>query len=205
MKKILSVLLAVLMLFSTMALSASAAAPITDPNQASTIRDTNTANSDKTHVIIHYNLYDFKTKYSQYTYDVESGKFAYVSEITGDFYQVPENSAQLYVGYKFALPEVTAPEGKQFNGWRCTTHVDRPTFAAGEALTITNEMLALAKNNVIEFEVVWGSAVPEADTMGTIMDILTKVFGAIIGLLVFNGQTQKGVDLMKEILGGILG
>lgn len=205
MKKILSVLLAVLMIFSTMALSAAAAAPITDPNQASDIRAKNTANSEKTHVVIHYNLYDFKTKYAQYTYDVESGKFAYIPDVTGDFYQVPENSGQLYVGYKLPLPEVTAPEGKQFNGWRCTTAVNRPTFAAGEAVTITADLLELAPNNVIEFEVVWGSAVPEEDTMGTIMDILTKVFGAILGIIVFNGQTQKGVDLMKELLGGILG
>lgn len=205
MKKILSVLLAVLMIFSTFALAASAAAPITDPNKASDIRATNTANSEKTHVIIYYNLYDFTTKYSQYTYDVESGKFAYINNITGGFYQVPENSSQLYVGYKFALPEVTAPEGKQFNGWRCLTHIDRPTFAAGEAITITSDMLSLAQNNVIEFEVVWGSAAPEEDSMGKIVDILTKVFGAILGILIFNGQTQKGVDLVKEMFSGILG
>ena len=78
MKKILSVLLAVLMIFSTFALSAAAAAPITDPNQASDIRATNTANSKYNHVIIHYNLFDFKTKNSMYTYDVDSGKFAYI-------------------------------------------------------------------------------------------------------------------------------
>ncbi len=201
MKKLLSVLLAVLMIFSTVAISASAATPITDPQVASDKRDA----VGKNHVIIHYNLYDFKTKYAQYTYDVDSGKFAYIEGITGSYYHIPENSDQLFVGYTFALPEVTAPEGKQFNGWRCTTHVDRPTFAAGEALKITNEMLALAENNVIKFEVVWGSAVPEEDTMGKIVDILTKVFGAIIGLLFFNGRTQAGVDLMKELLGGVLG
>ena len=160
MKKLLSVLLAVLMLFSTVALSASAAAPITDPTVADTQRD----KVGKDHVIIQYDLFDFKTKYSQWTYDVDSSKFAYVSDITGTYYQVPENSSQLYVGYTIALPEVTAPEGKQFNGWRCTTHIDRPTFAAGEALKITEEMLALSENNVIRFEVVWGSAVPEEDT-----------------------------------------
>lgn len=201
MKKLLSVLLAVLMLFSTFAICASAAAPVTDPTTASNIRDS----VGKDHVIIQYDLFDFKTKYSQWTYDVDSKKFAYISDITGTFYQVPENPAQLYVDATIALPEVTAPEGKQFNGWRCTTHIDRPTFAAGEALKITDDMLALSDNKVIRFEVVWGSAVPEEDTMGTIIDILCKIFGAIIGILIYNGNTEAGVQMMKELLGGVLG
>ncbi len=201
MKKLLSVLLAVLMLFSTVALSASAAAPVTDPTTADTLRD----RVGQDHIVIQYNLFDFKTKYAQYTYDVDSNCFAYIDGISGTFYQVPENASQLYVGYTIALPEVTAPEGKQFNGWKCATHAEGLTLAAGVPVKITEDMLALATNNVVVFEVVWGSAAPEEDTMSTVVDILCKIFGALLGILMYNGNTEAGVQMMKELLGGVLG
>ena len=40
--------------------------------------------------------------------------------------------------------------------------------------------------------------------MATILGILIKVFGAIIGIVMYQGDTEAGVALMEKVLGGIL-
>ncbi len=203
MKKLLSVLLAVIMLFSTVAISASAATPLADANLAMTKKDAVAlANPDHQYVVIRFVLNGFTVMDPIKLYDTDTKTFTFMADVKNEFYMIPEDGEELYVGASVELPVLLAPEGRQFTAWEC--RANGVGYGAGTT-TITENMLSPNTGNLITFEVNSAPSAPAEDTMGSIMGILTKVFGAIIGLLFYNGNTEAGVQLMEKVLGGILG
>lgn len=199
MKKLLSVLLAVLMLFSAVAVSASAAdLTATD---AIDVMNNKTAGSAKQHVVIHFVTGEFKFMNAMPVYDGVSD-FKLVDNVTGSYYRIPRNSDELYVGYYMQIPLMQQGETMAFNSWFCSAN--GRYYPAGIATEITADMIN-SETGCIEFIAYGTPGQPAEDTMGKIMGILTKVFGAILGLLFFNGRTEAGVQMMEELLGGILG
>ncbi len=199
MKKLLSVLLAVLMLFSAVAMTASAADLTVE--DAFGIMGNTTAGSSKQHVIIHYNTGEFKFLNAVPVYDGQGG-FKNEDNVSGSYYRIPRNADELYVGYVMQLPLMQAGETMSFNSWFCTAN--GRYYPAGVATEITADMIN-TESGCIELLAYGTPSQPAEDTMGKVVEILTKVFGAILGLLFFNGRTEAGVQFMQELLGGILG
>lgn len=195
MKKILSVIMAVMMLFGTLAIGASAAATtVTDPYD---FIEGNFVNQDQ--VVLVFNFNGGSSKTAVRVYDTSSKKF--VSEtVSGTYIMAPETVNELVVGNQVTLPSVTPPSGSSFVGWYCED--DGITYT-----TVPNGYTIPAKAgpSVITFTAWYEPAEAETDVMTTILGILTKVFGAIIGILLYNGDTEAGVALMEKMLGGIMG
>lgn len=194
MKKILSVILAVMMLFGALSMGASAATTVTDPYD---FIEGNMVNQDQ--VVLVFNFNGGTSKTAVRVYDTTSKSF--VSEtVSGTYIMVPEKSNELVVGNQITLPSVTPAEGSSFVGWYCED--DGVTYT-----TVPNgyTIPAYAGQKVITFTAWYEPAEAETDVMATVLGILTKVFGAIIGIILYNGDTEAGVAMMEKMLGGILG
>ncbi len=100
------------------------------------------------------------------------------------------------------MPLIIPPSGQTFNGWFCSNGPDAGKTIAANAWY---EIPDAAAGMVIEFTANVSPAEPEEDTMTTIMNILIKIFGTIIGIVVFTGNVEQGIALMEEMLGSILG
>ncbi|MBQ9913822.1 MAG: hypothetical protein IJO73_06310 [Clostridia bacterium] len=197
MKKLISVLLAVLMLFSVMSISASAAYLNGD-----SIDDYIDANLDDDHFVAFFDCGPFATKTRINLYDSQTGKFETIENgHTGSFYLVPMNADHMRVGYEFTLPNLLDTDTEDFDGWR--SNAFDYVLAGGQTVTITQEMLD--DDGIIRFTTVRSASAPTEDTMATVVNILCKIFGAIYGLLFLNGDTEQGVAFVQELLGGILG
>lgn len=187
MKKVLSVVLAVMMLFSFMSFGASA-----ETNDYSSLKG-------EGHFIVILELGDCKMSLSQltnctvYTY---VGEQIYANEASGT---IVIASNDFKVGSHWDLPVVSTPEGTQFDGWR--SYLDGKNYAAGFNGTFDFPSTA-AVVDTITFKAQY-STIPEGDTMATILTILTKVFGAIIGIFLYGGDTEAGVAMVEKILGGL--
>ena len=191
MKKILSVLLATLMLFSVLGVSASASVYENYYDQG--IVDRNTQ------VVLAFDLNGGSLKNASRVYNTETGKFEYLdgAKITGQYIMLPLDKSTQNVGQYIQLPYVTPPAGSDFKGWFC--YDDGITHAGGADYKIP----AGKAGNVIQFYASYIPAEAEEDTLGTILGILIKVFGAIAGLLLYNGDTEKGIALFDKVLGAL--
>ena len=187
MKKVLSAVLAVMMLFSFMTIGASA-----ETNDYSSLKG-------EGNFVVILELADCKMSLTQltnctvYTFD---GKQVYADTVSGT---VIIASNDFKVGTHWDLPTVTTPEGNQFDGWRC--YLDGKNYAAGWNGTFNFPDSAVDFDE-ITFKAQY-SQIPEGDTMATILSVLTKVFGAIIGILLYGGDTEAGVAMVNKILGGL--
>ncbi|MBR5438398.1 MAG: hypothetical protein IKV21_05705, partial [Clostridia bacterium] len=181
MKKLLSVLLATLMLFSVMSMSASAA--ILDENH---IDDYKGQYQGTGNFIICFNVFGYTA--SGEAYDTELGRNVASKELTGKFYVLPQGTYDYTLGSYVFFPTVSLPTEKKLDGWRCNTTFSKNNVYGTDYVYIDQDMYNYAMNNggIIEFEIDYSSAKEEEDTMGNILGILSKVFGAIIGLLVYN-------------------
>ena len=187
MKKILSVILAVMMLCGTMAISSSALdhEGFVVPNDFDKTQD----------VIIVLRFGSGKCQNYLTVYNQNTATYEQVTGVTGEFVLVGDN----YVaGRPLELPYVTAAEGNNFNGWFCDK--DGRSYPAGPqgGFVIPN-----FPGEVIVLTASYYPSEGEGDTMGTIIGILTKVFGAILGILLYGGDTEAGVAMMDKILGGL--
>lgn len=194
MKKILSVILAVMMLFGALSMGASAATTVSDPYD---FIEGNMVNQDQ--VVLVFNFNGGSSKTAVRVYDTESKGF--VSEtVSGTYIMVPETSNDLVVANSVTLPSVTPPSGSSFTGWYCEE--DGVTYT-----TVPNgyKIPTYAGQKVITFTAWYEPAEAETDVMATVLGILVKVFGAIIGIILYNGNTEQGVALMEKMLGGIMG
>lgn len=200
MKKILSVMLAIMMLFGALSVSASA---LTHQQYV------NMLPSDKSAVIIVFEFYGGTSKKALPVYnpDAPNGENFVLTEEVGDtYYMLPGAGGNLLqFGSSVKMPSVTPPEGKAFVGWECSTRDNELT--AGSTFTITYDDINKAYASdygVIYMEAIYEAAEPEGDTMATVLGILMKVFGTILGILFLDGSSSAGVELMEKVLGGLL-
>lgn len=202
MKKILSVMLAIMMLFGALSISASAAVAPPTEKLNELIKNENA-------VIFVFKFNGGSSKYVLPVYyaDVVDNK-GFVDEIvSGDYYLLPgANGLTLTANTSFNLPSVTPPEGKAFVGW--DSSIDSQDFTAGARYDITSERIVIAHQSlskgIIYMEAMYEAAEPEEDTMATVLNILIKVFGTIVGILFLDGNSTAGVELLEKVLGGIL-
>ena len=191
MKKILSVLLATLMLFSVLGVSASASVYENYYDQG--IVDRNTQ------VVLAFDLNGGSLKTGAYVYDTTISKFVYKDgeDITGKYIMLPRTPDTQLVGQFVKLPVLNAPDGWQFNGWYC--YLDGNSYAANSDFKIP----AGAAGEVVEFYAAYSPADAEEDTFASVLGILIKVFGAIAGIILYNGDTEQGIALFDKILGAL--
>lgn len=205
MKKILSVMLAIMMLFGALSVSASAAVTNDEiirewHNSSSVITIGNTTYAKQDYVIIQLNFNGGTSFVSLPVYDTTEGGFVH-EKVSGTYLMLPgsSNEYSLQPNTLVTLPRVTPPEGKQFTGWYCENTgeyvVGGKTWAipanSGSSLyTFTAELLP---------------AEGQEDTMQMVLGILMKIFGTIIGILFLDGSSAAGVELMEKMLGGLLG
>lgn len=202
MKKALSLFLAMLMILSCFAVS-SFAAPV-DPTKWF---DGNIASTSQ--AIVAFNTNGGTVRDGQFVLNPNTLQKGYESDITGTFYIVPTvaDTESMTPGTKIQLPYcVPGDKTIAFVGWEVVSCPNVPeivgnVYAGSTAFTIPQG----ANNTVIQFVARYTTTTIEPDSMTKIMDILVKVFGAILGLVMYKGDTELGVATMQKILGGILG
>ncbi len=200
MKKILSVLLAVMMIFGTLSIGASAAPDaVTDEYHASGLVKDN-------QIIVLFDLNGGTMATAQIFYDKQAG-WTYKEGITGLYYRLPREANAQVPGTSIPLPDVTAPSGLKFSGWEFVDENNNQyVLGAGSPFYFEEWMLTGTNDTygVVYLKARFTSAEAESDTLATVLGILTKVFGAIIGIVLYGGDTEAGVALMNKVLGGLL-
>lgn len=205
MKKVLSVVLAVMMLFSALAISSSAAEYEAQPyvphvpsvalDYVNSLRTTGVINPDQ--VVIAFDLMNSGAKFKSavQTYDKNTGEFTKSTSITGIYYMVPNNndlasSSFMTPGTSIILPSVVAPNGKAFKGWKYTDEFGNSSvLAAGSVFNIPEGSESVG---VIYLE----SVLTTGEIKVSFLDsLLEKLIGIVSNLF--------GLDL-GGILGGIL-
>ena len=196
MKKALSLFLAVLMMFSVMAVSASADDLTTWDYQGYP------AKSNQSILVLDLNNGTFRDP--QHVYNLQTGQFEFrelsAAESKEKFVWAPEYESSFVKGAQVTLPPVTAPKGYQFDGWYCVT--DGKTYGAvpnGYALPEDGSY----EGKIVEFRAAYSPTEPEADTFAKVFDILIKVFGTIYGFLT-GGDTEKGIATMRKLFAGLM-
>ena len=157
-------------------------------------------------VIISFDTNGGVLKNAVYVYDQVQGKPVLTSEVTGIWCMVPYNpgSTEQTPGTSITLPALTPPAGQQFDGWYC--YGDTQTYGANTAWTIPATLNGnVTAGHVIYFRAAFSPATVEEDSVGKILGVLAKVFGAIIGILLYKGDTEAGVALVEKMLAGIVG
>ena len=105
---------------------------------------------------------------------------------------LPANATDIFQGWEiigYGRSDVALKDYKSGTVIAGGTQFELPSNCAGQILT---------------FNARYTAGVAEEDTLGTILGILIKVFGAIIGILMYQGDTEAGAALMEKVLGGIL-
>lgn len=182
MKKLLATLLAVMMIFGAFGVVASAETYV-DNGYNYTVPE------DK--VLVVMNFVDCSSKAAitnrfnmdTLTYEtstVEGGGYAY--------FLVTE-------GQTYTLPSVKAPDGYDFTGWYCNTNYQ--SYGANSPIATTEE----DGGRIIQYMVQTEPSEPETDTLDTIMGVLVKVFGAILGL--FLGDMTQGQEIVSNLIGSL--
>ena len=192
MKKALSLFLAVLMIFAAMSVSASAAPLIIEdgwfgPGCA----------AEYDQAILSFDLNGGTLKNPALVFDTTTGKFHPESNISGTYIMVPQGTEAMKANTSVTLPVVTPPTGWEFTGWYCEE--TGQYYAAYAPFKITEDLVG----NFTHFTAGYVPAEIEEDTMTKVIGILTKVFGSILGLIMFAGDTSAGIDMMEKILGGV--
>lgn len=210
MKKVLSVFLAVLMLFGALSVGSFA-----EDGTTTTAPSTPAIGyhdwwgeggpCTKDQVVIAFKLNGGTLKEDVYVYNEETGKHEIKAgkDVSGTYYMVPLNKDHMFGGDKITLPVVTAPDGKQFNGWECLSCVDSSyvgsTYAAQAPFTIPEA----ARGTLIQMVASYTTAEIKEPTLTKVIGILMKVFGTIIGLIAYEGDTKKGIAFMEKVFGGL--
>ena len=199
MKKVLSLVLAALMLLSCMSISVFAEDyPFFGPEGADKNND----------AVLKFVLNNGTVKSGQYIYDRSTGKLNWTDpeDVPDTFYVVPIDNydGMFEVGDYVTLPSVKGPKGWQFVGWQRNSGLqadaDRSIYPAGPNQYKIQEA---DRGMVVEFSAVYEQSEVEEDTFAKVFEILTKVFGTIIGLIAYNGNIQKGQDFMNKIFSSL--
>lgn len=208
MKKVLSVFLAVLMLFGALSVGSFAedttgTTPVTPPRAYHDWWGEG-GRCTAEQVVIAFNLNGGTLKNETQVYNEQTGNFEWKKgkDISGTYYMVPKNQYDMKGGTSVVLPLVTAPDGRQFNGWEVEVCVgDRAgnTYAANAEFKIP----VAASGTLIQMKASYSAADFEEPPMTKVVGILKKVFGFIIGLIVYNGDTKQGIALMESLFGDL--
>lgn len=197
MKKVLAVFLSVMMLFGALSFSSSAEnvsdyfnSTLVDPNKQAIVTFDPAGGTFKSPV---------------WVYDSSKGGFNYVENYSGAIYvMLPRESNNMEPGDYIYLPVMTAPSGYQFDGWFCYNNGTSTGLSATYAANSAYQIPYGSAGTVIRFIAAYSPTEPEADTMETVMNILIKVFGTIVGLLFLEGA-DAGIKMMEKLLSGIMG
>ena len=203
MKKVLALVLAVMMLFGSMSLNASAAVTNYKPSDASlakytTLKQTGVINPDQAILAFDVQNGTFFDKVNVY----EGGKFQSVAGVTGVYYMIPDNinsvNTNLIPGRYVILPLVTAPTGKTFDGWYC--YYDDELYSAGSKFIIPGdaEFGVSSFDGVIEFVAFYSPAPIEKDIFATIISTLIGLVAGLIAPMI--GMTE---DELVALVGGL--
>lgn len=203
MKKLLSVLLAALMLFGSLGMSASALSLGGSSGvdyEVPTKTELETALSQNDFIMKFINNDGFTFTANTVLYVSGKGFQTVNDKYKGTFYMLPQNAGDYYFGVDdIRLPRMAGNEEVyQFMGWR-DKNDEQYTFAEDVKITMN-----MADDGIVTFEPWFVSANTGEDTMTMIVGILCKIFGAIYGLLFLGGDTDLGVATVQGILGGIL-
>ena len=210
MKKVLSVFLAVLMLFGALSVGSFAedgttTEPAVSPKPYHAWWEKDGGTCDPDQVVIAFNLNGGSLKNEARVYNEETNKFEWKKgkDITGTYYMVPENRDVMKGGMSVVLPLVTAPDGKQFNGWEVEVCVDASYVGQTYAANAEFKIPVAARGTLIQMKASYSSADFEEPTITKVIGILMKVFGTIIGLIAYEGDTKKGIAFMEKVFGGL--
>ena len=201
MKKVLSIFLAVLMLCSCVALAASAeqtAKPYFSDTWGESV-----ATNDQ--AIFLYRLQGAgKCKNGRNIYVDGEIVWKNAEDIPDTFMVVPENADEFKAGNLVTLPSVKAKNGQDFIGWQRTPAPDGDTDS-GVYSPAAGKYTVKAKDvgRIVEFVAIYEEGEFEEDTFSKVFQVLTKVFGAIIGLIAYQGNIQKGQDFMAKLFSSI--
>lgn len=221
MKKALSLFLAVLMLFGVLSIGASAEEITVTGNLTNTenmyFGDGKVATMDQ--VVIKFNLNGgtLINPEQEFTLDTD-GFIKKVSTVqsangtVGSFVKVPVNAAgqkdpdYMLPGTYVDTPMVLAPNGYSFVGWEFTYSssfgaTQRDTCMAGDSWVIPADAKTPQIVNAYARMI---TTAPEEETMTKVMNILVKVFGSLIGLLLY-GSADAGQAFVSELFKSILG
>lgn len=196
MKKILSVMLAVMMLFGALSIGASA---VTGSEfWGTTVKDGITV-SEGTHAILTFDFAGGSSTNALNVYSTEKGGFVNTENVDGVYVMLPGSKSEytLKSGSSIKTPFVEAPEGYKFNGWFC--YANSEYYVAGEKVEISADWIG----DVVEFEAQYVPAKVEGDTLKTILGVLSKVFGTVIGILFLDGSSAAGIELVEKLLANI--
>lgn len=200
MKKILSVMLAIMMLFGALSVSASA---VEAQDLWGTTPGTVTITKG-THAILSFDYYGGKSYNKMICYDAATGKFV-EAEASGIYLMLPgAYNAQRFstvdsYGDYVRMPIATG-DGEFLLYWFCEETGEQ--IAGGTSWTIPE--FERSSQGVFHFTAKYAPAEPEEDTMKTVLGVLTKVFGTILGLLFLDGSAPAGIALVEKLLGGLL-
>lgn len=204
MKKVLAVLLSVMMLFGALSFSSSA------ESASMYFQGESPLVNPLTQAIVTFDLAGGTMKNGVWVYNTTKSGFEWVENFSGATYiMLPQNDPlAMQPGTYITLPVVTAPTGYQFDGWYCYgiggDRTQGNTYAANSAYAIP----AGTAGQIIEFRAAYSPATIEPDTMETVMGILIKVFGTIVGLLFLGDESnpaEAGMAMMEKLLGSIMG
>ena len=197
MKKVLSVVLAVMMLFSAMVISSSAAdsnyvekpyephIPSVALDYVDSLRRYGVIREDQ--VVIAFDLMNSGAKFKTpvQTYDENTGEFTKTQSITGIYYMVPNNkdlasSSFMTPGTSIILPSVTAPNGKTFKGWKYVDEFGNSSIlAAGSVFNIPEGSTSVG---VIYLESVLTTGPIEVSFLSTLISKLVEVVSNLFGM-----------------------
>lgn len=191
------------MLFAALSVGASAANRVPSPYHD--VDETGTRPVNMNQAVCFFDLGGGKMKNPVQVYSVGNGTEVWktVENLTGTWYMIPNNNLPgvdqtMTVGWRVTLPAVVAPAGWQFDGWYCYDTGD--TYAANGTYTIRPDDVG----STVSFAAAYSPA-PVADDNGGAMGILTKVFGTILGIFIYEGDIEKGIALVTKMLGSIFG
>ncbi len=195
-------MLAIMMLFGALSISASASNNDIlqlwrDPSTVVIINNEQISKAD--HVVLSLNFNGGSSFTEVASYDPNAGSFVW--GVASDTYLMLPGAAGNYLrpGEPVTLPRVTAPDGKQFTGWYCE---ETGEYVVGGKTWVIPEGTG---GTIYHFTAEMLPSEAEADTMATVMGILIKIFGTIIGILFLDGSAAAGIELMEKMLGGLLG